>query len=226
MIKNQKKRERGFSIIELMVFTAVIAILSAIGFTQYTRYIKQAGQVQAKKHLAMIYKQQHTYRTEHNLFEFDLIKISAIPKGPVRYNVGADWDSSHSRLAAPAYYSFHGENINSPSIEVCGCCNGSSTYTRECCMDPNPNKTDTAAQCPPTAAQTCYGGKLTGDIDSTIQQIVGGSTPQGYFKGTNTTFKYYAFGCAIGSRLDKSNFDLWSMDHRKHLKHIQDGSQF
>lgn len=64
----QRRRESGFSLIELMITVAIVAILAAIAYPSYTAYIKRAHRADAKT--ALLENAQWLERnfTESNLY--------------------------------------------------------------------------------------------------------------------------------------------------------------
>lgn len=52
MKKTLKTRQRGFTLMELMITVAVIGILSAIAYPAYQDYVRKSRRVDAKKCLA------------------------------------------------------------------------------------------------------------------------------------------------------------------------------
>ena len=56
--------ERGFTLIELMMTVAIIAVLSALAVFGYTRWVRSAKTAEAGAMIASIKGQQDTYRAE------------------------------------------------------------------------------------------------------------------------------------------------------------------
>ncbi|MBL0557116.1 type IVa pilus pseudopilin TppA [Aeromonas caviae] len=59
---------RGFSLIELMIVVAVVAILSAIAYPSYQRYLLVSHRVEAKKMLLDAANRQETYFMDFNQY--------------------------------------------------------------------------------------------------------------------------------------------------------------
>lgn len=62
------KRNSGFTLIELMIVVAIVALLAAIAFPSYTRYVEQARRadgkaalLEAAQRLERCYTQRNTY---------------------------------------------------------------------------------------------------------------------------------------------------------------------
>ncbi|MGB6187978.1 MAG: type IVa pilus pseudopilin TppA [Aeromonas molluscorum] len=59
---------RGFSLIELMIVVAIVAILGAIGYPSYQRYVLSSHRVEAKKMLLDAANRQETYFMDFNRY--------------------------------------------------------------------------------------------------------------------------------------------------------------
>jgi type IV pilus assembly protein PilE len=60
---------RGFTIIELMLAVAVVAILAAIAIPNYQQYIKKSKQVEVQAHLMMLSHQLASYKLVNHSFQ-------------------------------------------------------------------------------------------------------------------------------------------------------------
>ncbi|HEX7867871.1 MAG TPA: type IV pilin protein [Variovorax sp.] len=61
-------RSRGFTLIELMIVTAVIAILAAIAYPSYTRYVLRAKRADAKQQLLQAAQWTERYLTANGRY--------------------------------------------------------------------------------------------------------------------------------------------------------------
>ena len=71
---NKLKKQKGFSLVELMVVVAIIGILSALAVPRFRTFQAKAKQAEAKNNLKHIYTLQMSYYGEHEVYaEFDTV---------------------------------------------------------------------------------------------------------------------------------------------------------
>lgn len=63
-----KKRNGGFTLIELMIVVAIIAILSSIAYPAYTSSILKGKRAEGRAALAELMQQQERYMTQRNVY--------------------------------------------------------------------------------------------------------------------------------------------------------------
>lgn len=68
MMKLKNKKEKGFTLIELMIVVAIIGILAAIAIPNFMRYQAKAKQSEAKANLGSIYTSEITFRAEKDRY--------------------------------------------------------------------------------------------------------------------------------------------------------------
>ncbi len=72
MINN---RERGFTLVELMIVVIIVAILTAVALPSYLAQIQKSRRAEAKSALTQISTMQQQLRTEQNRFTTDLTEL-------------------------------------------------------------------------------------------------------------------------------------------------------
>jgi type IV pilus assembly protein PilE len=77
MQARQATRSRGFTLIELMIVTAVIAILAAIAYPSYTRYVLRAKRADAKQQLLQAAQWTERYLTANGKYPPDTVSLPA-----------------------------------------------------------------------------------------------------------------------------------------------------
>ncbi|MDP2960340.1 MAG: type II secretion system protein [candidate division Zixibacteria bacterium] len=63
-----RDREKGFTLIELMIVVVIIGILAAMAIPKFMLSTNRAKQSEAKQLLKQIYAMQHAYRQEYNTY--------------------------------------------------------------------------------------------------------------------------------------------------------------
>ncbi|RLG23821.1 dolichyl-phosphate-mannose--protein mannosyltransferase [Methanosarcinales archaeon] len=80
------KKEKGFTLIELMIVVAIIGILAAIAIPNFLRYQAKSKQSEAKTNLGGIYTSQVTYFSENDTYASALGSLDWAPEGTTRYH--------------------------------------------------------------------------------------------------------------------------------------------
>ena len=95
MLLKLRKKDKGFTLIELMIVVAIIGILAAIAIPNFLRYQAKTKQSEAKTNLGAIFTSQVTYFGEEDTYA-NVSNIGWAPEGTTRYAytmVSADVDS-------------------------------------------------------------------------------------------------------------------------------------
>ncbi len=80
-MKREISNKKGFTLIELVIVVAIIAILAAISIPQYLNYQCKSKQVEARNILGSVSKLQEIYYSNHNTYTADLSELGIPPRG-------------------------------------------------------------------------------------------------------------------------------------------------
>ena len=78
-------KEKGFTLIELMIVVAIIAILAAIAIPNFLSFVSKTRRSEVKSNLSAIYKAEISYFGENNTFSPSFTEIRWIPVGVANY---------------------------------------------------------------------------------------------------------------------------------------------
>lgn len=142
------KRNRGFTLLEILTVVTIVGILAAIALPSYNSYIIRTNRSQAKQALQDIANREEQYRLDTRSYTStlgsgglgytapsDVLSYYSFtsPNGPSAIAAGAsaaDCNGTASQLQGPAYI------INAHAI-------GSQSSDGDLCLDSNGNKTPT-----------------------------------------------------------------------------------
>jgi prepilin-type N-terminal cleavage/methylation domain-containing protein len=99
MESRTSSKQKGFTLIELMIVVVIIAILAAMAIPRFMRASAKSKQTEAKLVLKQIYTMQRAYRQEHdNYYPGGGGSSVAQP--------GGSFGALHVEIMTPAYYSY------------------------------------------------------------------------------------------------------------------------
>ena len=89
-------REKGFTLIELMIVVVIIGILAALAIPRFMQATTKSKQSEAKQLLKQVYTMQRTYRQANNTYGDDGVTAAA----------GASFPQIGVEIMATAIYSY------------------------------------------------------------------------------------------------------------------------
>lgn len=99
MRKNKYPKQKGFTLIELMIVVVIISILAAMAIPRFMRASVRSKQSEAKLNLKQIYTMENSYRQEHDsYYPGDGSTVVAQP--------GQTFAPLCVEIMFPAYYSY------------------------------------------------------------------------------------------------------------------------
>ena len=69
---------RGFTLIELMVVAAIVAIIAAVGYPSYLSHVRKTGRAEAKVRLLQIAQLEERYFTEQNTYTLNIAGLLGV----------------------------------------------------------------------------------------------------------------------------------------------------
>lgn len=96
------KKNKGFTLIELMVVVAIIAILASIALPSYTEYVKKGRRVDAKNALSALQLAQEKYRGNNASYAEELADLGVTNASPQGFYVIAISAGSATGYSATA----------------------------------------------------------------------------------------------------------------------------
>src|SRR5260370_6927767 len=84
----RRGRVAGFTLIELMITVAIIAVLAAIGYPSYTRYIARANRSAAESFMLEVTSRQERYLLDARQYAPDLATLGMTVPDTVSPNYG------------------------------------------------------------------------------------------------------------------------------------------
>jgi type IV pilus assembly protein PilE len=103
-------RNRGFTLIEVMIVVAIVAILAAIAFPSYARYVEQARRADAKAALLDAAQRLERCHTQFNAYNNAACATFPVPSPDGHYEITVVRDAMTFELTATA----QGVQANSP----------------------------------------------------------------------------------------------------------------
>ena len=81
-------KQKGFTLIELMIVVAIIGILAAIAIPNFLKFQAKSRQAEAKTNLGGMFTAEESYRAEFSGYSTDMVAIGWSPSGSPRYLYG------------------------------------------------------------------------------------------------------------------------------------------
>jgi type IV pilus assembly protein PilE len=84
-----RRPQRGFTLVELMVVVAIVAILASISVASYRRYVLRANRTEARIALLSIQAGQEKFFLQNNTYATDIATLIADPPAGLGLNLTA-----------------------------------------------------------------------------------------------------------------------------------------
>ena len=194
-----KNRQKGFSLLEVLITIGLVAILTAIAVPSYRNYMRTAKRTEAQTSLSQLYMAEKAFYIQWRFYTSDLLVAGVILEGEHNYNVGF---SSTGGIAPPSYKGPTLVSSRNNFFTLCGKAFGSGT-AKNCAFK---NKQNTSGFIPPNILSVT---KCTNKI-------------------TNTEFTAIAIADLINKKPTNlgavTGKDIWCIDQYKQVTNACDGT--
>lgn len=113
-----RQYKRGFTLVELMITTAIIGILAAIAYPSYTQYVLRANRADAVAILTESAQYMERYYTTNTSYEAATVLSAVSPRGAtgarIKYNI------TFSVAPTATVYTLRAERANGQANDSCG----------------------------------------------------------------------------------------------------------
>ena len=130
------RRQRGFTLVELMIVVVILGILAAIAIPAFIKYVRNSKTAEAKENLAYIFRESTTYFAGERVtrgvttgvitpqFPVSTTTLTppAVPHGTREltgtWNSNETWNALKFSIADPHYYAYeyHSTGVGSASL--------------------------------------------------------------------------------------------------------------
>lgn len=111
----QQRRQRGFTLIELMIAVVIVAILTGIAFPSYQRYVLRSHRVEAQALLSEAAARQERYYSQNNAYASTAAALNMT-----------------SQVNALQYYSLAISNVTDTSYTLTATAQGAQAKDGQC----------------------------------------------------------------------------------------------
>ncbi len=97
----KKHKEKGFTLVELMIVVAIIAILAVIAIPMYTGYVKKAKITEALTGIDAIKSAEVVYYQKNGAFTTNISDLGVV-LDTTKWNYTVSWDSDNKKITIKA----------------------------------------------------------------------------------------------------------------------------
>lgn len=124
-----KNKQKGFTLMEVLITIGLVAILTAIAVPSYRNYLRTANRVEAQTSLSQLYMAEKAFYLQWRFYTSDLVVAGVSPDGALIYRVGFNTQSPGTAptaykgptmdTARNDFYTICGQSFGSGTIEGC-----------------------------------------------------------------------------------------------------------